>query len=142
MISLQKKLIDAISHQAETEYPFECCGLLIGTISPDKSKIIEHILPLSNSRETDARHNRFLITPQDLMHGELFARKKKMDVLGFYHSHPDHPAAPSEYDLEHAWPVYSYIIVAVEKGTAQAITSWELEHDRSKFNAEIIEKGE
>ena len=65
-----------------------------------------------------------------------------MDVLGFYHSHPDHPAIPSTYDLEHAWPFYSYLIVSVEKGKAQAITSWELENDRSKFTTEFIVEGE
>ncbi|HWR29463.1 MAG TPA: M67 family metallopeptidase [Negativicutes bacterium] len=142
MIQLQTTHIDAIKQQAESEYPFECCGLLIGIVSSDNRKSVHHILPISNARDTENKHNRFLITPQDLLKGELFARKHTMDILGFYHSHPDHPAVPSPYDLDHAWPVYSYIIVAVEKSIAQEITSWTLEHDRSKFNTETIEKGE
>ena len=142
MISLLPIHLDAISRQAEAEYPFECCGLLIGTLTAGKSKSIVHILPISNARDAANKHNRFLITPQELLQGELFARKSAMEVLGFYHSHPDHPAIPSAYDLEHAWPFYSYLIVSVEKGKIQAITSWKLENDRSKFTTESIVEGE
>ena len=142
MISLLPLHLDAISRQAEAEYPFECCGLLIGTLTAGKRKSIAHILPISNARDAANRHNRFLITPQELLRGESFARKNNMDILGFYHSHPDHPAIPSAYDLEHAWPFYSYLIVSVEKREVQLITSWELENDRSKFNAESIVEGE
>ena len=142
MITLKKKQMDEINNQAENEYPYECCGLLIGNFEADKSKSVQHIVPISNARAEEDKHNRFLITPEKMMRGELFARKNKMDVLGFYHSHPDHPAAPSEYDLEYAWPLYSYIIVSVKKGKADKFTSWQLEIDRSKFNAESIMKGD
>lgn len=142
MITLKKQQIDEINIQSEKEYPYECCGILIGKFEGDKSKTVEHILPISNARATQDKHNRFLITPDEIMRGELFARKNKMDVLGFYHSHPDHPAAPSKYDLEHAWPLYSYIIVSVAKGKAVHFTSWELKNDRSQFNSESISKGD
>ena len=141
MIKIRKEHIDEINRHAEKEYPNECCGILIGKLEADKSKTVEVIMPISNSREDVNKHNRFLISPNELMRGELFARKDKMDVLGFYHSHPDHPSAPSDYDLQHAWPFYSYIIASVAKGKSENFTSWELENDRTKFNIEPIIKG-
>ena len=142
MIKIRKEHMGEISRHAEKEYPNECCGILIGKLEADKSKSVELVMPISNSREDASKHNRFLITPDELMRGELFARKNKMDVLGFYHSHPDHPAAPSDYDLQHAWPFYSYIITSVAKGKTENFTSWELENDRTKFNPEKIMQGD
>lgn len=101
-------------------------------------KVIAEIYPISNAREEQAKRNRFLIRPEELMRGERYAEAKGLDVVGFYHSHPDHPAVPSEYDLEHAWPLYSYIVVSVSAGAAQDLRSWEMEPDRSRFNEEKI----
>lgn len=98
-------------------------------------------MPISNAREESAKRNRFLITPQELMRGERYARSRQLDIIGFYHSHPDHPAVPSGYDLDHALPVYSYVIVSVAQGRAGEVQSWELEADRSRFNPESIVKG-
>jgi proteasome lid subunit RPN8/RPN11 len=142
MIKIGKVNIDEINKYSEAEYPDECCGILLGKLEVDKSKTVYSLLPVSNAREEKDKHNRFLITPDELMRAEFHARKNKLDVLGFYHSHPDHPAAPSGFDLEHAWPFYSYIIVSVAKGKAEDFTSWELENDRTKFNSEPIIKGE
>ena len=72
------------------------------------------------------------------MRGEKYAAAKNLDVIGFYHSHPDHPAVPSAYDLDHAWPVYSYVVVAVKSGTAADLFSWEIQSDRSRFIEEEI----
>ena len=72
------------------------------------------------------------------MLGEKYARGKRLDVVGFYHSHPDEPAVPSRYDLDHAWPTYSYIVVSVEGGKAVALRSWEMQSDRSRFEEEVI----
>jgi len=72
------------------------------------------------------------------MRGERSAQAKGLDVIGFYHSHPDHPAVPSQYDLDHAWPLYSYIVVSVKAGAAQDLRSWEMEADRSRFTEEEI----
>jgi proteasome lid subunit RPN8/RPN11 len=83
-----------------------------------------------------------LITDAEFAKAQLYAAKNGYEILGFYHSHPDHPSEPSKYDLDHAWPFYSYVIVSVEKGEARALTSWELENDREKFNQETIIKGE
>ena len=76
------------------------------------------------------------------MRGEKYAREKGLDVVGFYHSHPDDRAVPSQYDLEHAWPTYSYIVVSIEKGRADDLRSWEMEPDRSRFNEEAISEAQ
>ena len=94
---------------------------------------------ISNAREEAAKRNRFLIQPEELLRGERYARDKNLDVVGFYHSHPDSPAVPSQYDLEHAWPLYSYIIVATTKDGTGDFRSWEQRGDRSRFNEETIE---
>ena len=110
---------------------------MLGRFEDGRKRVIE-TYPISNAREEEAKRNRFLIRPEELMRGEKYAREKSLDVVGFYHSHPDDVAVPSQYDLEHAWPTYSYIVVAVEKGHAADLRSWEMESDRSKFNEEEI----
>src|SRR5882672_862441 len=105
-------------------------------------RVVVGTYQISNAREEEAKRNRFLIRPEELMRGERHARKQQLDVIGFYHSHPDDQAIPSRYDLEHAWPVYSYIIVSVREGRAYKLLSWEMEADRSKFNPEEISKGD
>ena len=128
-----------IRRHGEAEYPHECCGLLIGRFDEGGRKVVTEIHPVSNAREEQARHNRSLILPEELMRGERHARELKLDVVGNYHSHPDHPAIPSSFDLEHAWPTWSYVIVSVKQGKAIDLLSWELEADRSRFNEEKIE---
>jgi proteasome lid subunit RPN8/RPN11 len=140
VITLTEKQISEIKAHGEREYPFECCGLLVGEFAANGEKTVVEIFPIENAREESAKHNRSLITPQDLMRGERYAREKKLDVVGNYHSHPDHPAYPSQFDLDHALPVWSYVIVSVEKGKAANVLSWEMENDRSKFDAEEIVK--
>lgn len=141
MITLSREHLEAIRRHGEAEYPHECCGLMIGRLDAQGAKTVVETSPIVNSRETEAQHNRFLITPQDLLAGEKLARSKKLDIVGFYHSHPDHPAVPSPFDLDHAWPTYSYVIVAVAKGSAGDLLSWEMEEDRSHFNPEPILEG-
>ncbi len=133
MVLLNKEQISEIKKHGEKTFPFECCGLLIGKFNDDGVKEIFETFPIENAREDSAKHNRSLITPKDLMRGEMYARKKGLDVVGNYHSHPDHPARPSEFDLEHALPVWSYIIVSVMKGVAKDVRSWEMLNDRSRF---------
>ena len=137
MIALQESHLDEIRQHGERDYPFECCGLMLGRFDSDRKMIFE-IYPISNAREEEAKRNRFLIRPEELIRGEQRARDKGLDVVGFYHSHPDDRPVPSQYDLEHAWPTYSYIVVAVEKGRAADLRSWEMEPDRSRFNEEEI----
>jgi proteasome lid subunit RPN8/RPN11 len=138
-------------HGAEA-YPNECCGVLLGK-EQDGRKVITDILPLKNAR-ADARQsssdllpegfrdgssrNRFLIFPEDLLQSEREARKRGVDIMGFYHSHPDHPARPSEYDRKAAWPWYTYLILAVENGSPREITGWLLTEDRLQFLPEEV----
>jgi proteasome lid subunit RPN8/RPN11 len=141
MIKLTQTHEDEIRRHGEADYPYECCGMLIGRFDADGAKVVVETLAISNAREDEAKRNRFLITPQEMMRGEKYARSKRLDVVGFYHSHPDAPAVPSGFDLDHAWPTYSYIIVSVRAGAAGDFLSWELETDRTKFNSEDIVKG-
>ena len=138
-------------HGAET-YPHECCGALLGrdldpgaTSAPDAAKLpsreILALHPLVNRRD-DSPRNRFSVTSDDVRDAEKAAREKGIDVVGWYHSHPDHPAAPSQYDQDHAWPWYSYIIVSVANGKPQDMTSWRLTDDRSRFTREDLETRE
>jgi proteasome lid subunit RPN8/RPN11 len=133
MLKLKENQVSEIAAHGERDYPYECCGLLLGTFEDDGVKSISEVYPISNAREETAKRNRFLIRPEELLRGEQHAQAKGLDVVGFYHSHPDHPAVPSQYDLEHAWPVYSYIVVAVKAGAASDLRSWEMQPDRSKF---------
>ncbi len=136
MISISPNQLAEINLHGERDYPYECCGLLIGRFDADGKKVVVETFPISNAREESAKRNRFLITPEELMRGEQHARSKKLDVVGFYHSHPESPAVPSQYDLEHAWPTYSYIIVSVKDQKAGDLFSWEQREDRSKFDRE------
>lgn len=140
MIILNQAHEEAMNSHGERDYPYECCGLLIGRFLPDGRKEVVETYPISNAREEEAKRNRFLIRPEELLAGERAALQKDLDVVGFYHSHPDDAAAPSRYDLDHAWPIYSYIIVSVREGNARDLRSWEMEDDRSKFNSEGIKK--
>ena len=141
MIHLTSEHRLAMAQHAEQDYPFECCGLLLGRFGDDGSKVTCETYAISNAREEAAKRNRFLITPVEMLRGEQYAAQKKLEVVGVYHSHPDHPSAPSDYDRDHAWPVFSYIILSVQNGKAADIRSWVLKPDRSAFEQEEILKG-
>jgi proteasome lid subunit RPN8/RPN11 len=119
-------------HGTET-YPNECCGALYG-----RDGVVTSTLALPNTTDEGPRR-RFLVRPQDYRDAERRATELGVDLLGFYHSHPDHPARPSQYDLDHAWPFFSYIIVSVRSGQPADMTSWRLLEDRSAFEAEDLE---
>ena len=138
MITLEQKHLSGINEHGERDYPYECCGLLIGRFEEDGSKVTIETYAISNAREEEAKRNRFLIRPEELMRGEHHARELGLEIIGFYHSHPDEAAVPSKYDLEHAWPTYSYIVVSVKQGRADSLRSWEMKADRSKFGEEEL----
>jgi proteasome lid subunit RPN8/RPN11 len=123
------------AHGAET-YPHECCGALLGS-DGDGAREIAEIVPLKNQR-SDSPRNRFSITPEDVRDAEAAAREAGLDLIGWYHSHPDAPARPSEFDREHAWPWYSYIIVSVRERVPREMNSWRLADDRGHYDAEEI----
>ncbi len=137
MLHLNSKLGEAIrAHGVET-YPHECCGALLGRADGDGRKLVEELHALPNRRE-DSPRNRFLVTAEDYRAAEKRARARGLEIVGWYHSHPDHPARPSEFDREHAWPWYSYVIVAVTDRQPGEITSWTLREDRSRFDPETL----
>lgn len=130
--------LHAAGQHATASYPDECCGVLIGRVLGDAT-VVERLLPVGNERD-DSRHNRYLISPETVLAAHKEARALGLDVVGYYHSHPDHPARPSEFDREHAWPGVSYLIVSVEKGSVADALSWRLADDREKFDEEEIEE--
>lgn len=137
MLRLNEELVTRIrAHGAET-YPHECCGALLGRDGETDREILD-LLPLEN-RHSDSPRNRFTISSGDFRRAENAARERALDLVGWYHSHPDHPALPSEFDRAHAWPWYSYVIVSVEQRKPGQVTSWRLEDDRARFTPERIE---
>ena len=136
-LAISKELLDQVHAHGEKAYPEEGAGFLIGSEGR-----VERIFPLDNSREDGARHNRFLITPEDYLHAEITADRLGLSLIGVFHSHPDHPNRPSEYDREWAQPFFSYIITTVNKGRATESRSWRLLEDRSRFEEEIIQLSE
>jgi proteasome lid subunit RPN8/RPN11 len=127
-LTITAAVASAIRRHGEETFPHECCGALVGT---DGS--VTAVVPLSNTTEEGPRR-RFLVRPADYRQAEQRAAELDGELLGFYHSHPDHPARPSQYDLDHAWPTFAYIIVSVMSGHAADMTVWFLREDRSTFD--------
>jgi proteasome lid subunit RPN8/RPN11 len=136
-VELEEALLKRIQAHGEAAYPDEGAGVLLGLPADDLRRVSE-ILPLVNEREAEARHNRYLITPQQLYQAELTAETMGFMVLGIFHSHPDHPAIPSDFDREWAMPWFSYIITSIIVGAADRSRSWRLSDDRDQFYEEQI----
>jgi proteasome lid subunit RPN8/RPN11 len=133
-IRLAPGAVDTIRAHGASTYPNECCGALIGS-SVDGATQVEEARPLDNVTAEGPRR-RFLVSAADYRAAERHASDAGAELVGFYHSHPDHPAEPSQYDLDHAWPNFSYVIIAVGGGTPRALRSWRLRADRSGFEEE------
>ncbi len=131
--------IDVIRQLGVESHPHECCGLLGGRVDNGR-KIVLEVIPAENQR-SDSPRNRFLISPDFFRRTNQDLEDRGLQILGFFHSHPDCPATPSEYDREHAWPWYSYAIVSVFAGESREFLSWTLKEDRSGFDSERIEIG-
>jgi proteasome lid subunit RPN8/RPN11 len=132
-VKLSSQLLHQIHQHLESGYPNEACGVMLG-----KNGVITEIATADNQRMDSAR-NRYLIDPLMYLKLEKDADKHGLDVLGIYHSHPDVAARPSQFDLDHAWPNFSYLIVSVVKGKAVESNSWRLRDDRSAFDQEAVE---
>ena len=133
MLVLPNHLLEQMNTHVEKAYPEEGAGFLIG-----EEGEVKEIIALSNAREAGTRHNRFLFTPQDYLNAELTAKGLGLSLIGVFHSHPDCPNVPSEYDREWAQPFFSYIITRVDEGKAVNSRSWRLLEDRSKYEEEEI----
>lgn len=138
MLSMSAEQAQAIRLHAKREYPNECCGALLGQVMSEDVRWVEELAPVPNAQEEN-RERRFLITPNQMMHLERETAQKGLKVLGFYHSHPDHPARPSDTDLENALPWYSYVIISVQKGKPAEMHCWRLLEDRSNFEREQLQ---
>jgi proteasome lid subunit RPN8/RPN11 len=126
----------AIRAHGQETYPHECCGALVG-----RDGLVSEIVALPNTTDEGPRR-RFMVRPSDYQLAERRATELGGELLGFYHSHPDHPARPSQYDLDHAWPTFAYIIVAVAAAVAADMTVWYLQEDRSRFEEGSLNHGE
>ena len=128
--------VDRIHEHAREAYPEECAGALVG-IDTGGVRVVVDVWQAENTHEEE-RSRRFLIEPLTIKKFEEQAEEREMGLLGFYHSHPDHPAEPSEYDREHAWPGYSYVIASVSGENVEDMRSWTLRDDRSGYDEEPI----
>jgi len=141
MLTIGRKEYEALRMHGEETYPHECCGVLLGHMDGDQ-RIVTSIARCGNTRD-DSPHNRYHIDPRELVEIQRESRKRGEDIIGFYHSHPDHPARWSQTDLAEAhWYGCSYAITSVEKGKAETTNSFELSgNDESdkKFSEEKIE---
>jgi proteasome lid subunit RPN8/RPN11 len=135
-ILVKKEHLEKIREHGEQTYPHECCGFLLGS-NDGKMNLLQEVHPAQNER-ADSRHNRYLITPEQYRRADSYARGRGLGIIGYYHSHPDHPAAPSGYDLDHScWPGESYVIVSVEQGKATTLNSF-TKPDYTRFEQEEI----
>ncbi len=147
---IAKGAVTVIRKHGRECYPNECCGVLVGITKDQEKKALEAV-PMENLRlnaeeadlllprespDLESERNRFLINPKEQLRIERETRARGWKVLGYYHSHPDHPACPSNYDRDHGWPWYSYVILSVIRGNPEEMTSWVLKDDRSSFNSE------
>ena len=135
-IILTDNIIKEFMEHAESDYPYECCGFILGHFKDNESYGIEY-LAAKNVKEEN-RERRFLIDPLAYQNAEDTADEKGLSVISIVHSHPDHPHKPSDVDRDHAWPGFSYIIISVQKGKAVSYRSWQLNHNRQSFIKEGI----
>ena len=135
-IKVKSEHLEQIRKHGEQTYPHECCGFLLGK-REGETNVLAEVHAAENERQ-ESRETRYLITPQQYKRADDYARSRGLGVIGYYHSHPDHPAAPSGYDLDHScWPGESYIIVAVEHGKSAALNSF-TKPDYTRFEQEEI----
>lgn len=133
-LKIPASLVERINAHLRAAYPEEGAGFLLGAESE-----VREIMPLPNARENEARHNRYLISPEDYLKAEMKAMELGMDLIGVFHSHPDCPNVPSDYDREWAQPFFSYVITRVDQGSVVGHRSWKLTEDRAKYEEEELQ---
>lgn len=136
-LQVSPEVLARIHRHGEQAYPEEGAGFLLGHVRGD-TRLVTDLLAIDNAREAPARRNRYLMTPRDVLEGEEEAARRGLDVIGIFHSHPDHPNQPSEFDREWAMPWYSYLITSVAAGNAAGSRSWRLSDDRARFDEELL----
>jgi proteasome lid subunit RPN8/RPN11 len=136
MIRLEATHREAIAAHGEETYPHECCGFLVGR-EAEGVKVVQEVWPARNARD-DSPQNRYLVPPEEILRAEKESRQRNLQILGYYHSHPDVAARPSEYDRQFAWPWYSYLIQSVRAGQAEELLAWIVLEDDAPFTAEEL----
>jgi proteasome lid subunit RPN8/RPN11 len=135
-VLLPERVVEEISRHGEAAYPEECCGFLVateGTLGSNELRRIVRAAPVQN-RVEKARGRRFVIPPEELREFEASLLGTDESLVGFYHSHPDHPAVPSLFDQDHAWPWYTYLVLAVDHGRAGELGAFELTAEDRRFS--------
>ena len=136
MITLSKTHLSKIHDHAKVCYPEECCGAILGTMDGEQ-KLVSEVIEMDNISDENKKR-RFMIKPNEYQRVEKLASEKGVNLLGFYHSHPDHPPIPSETDLKFAWPFFSYLILAIEKGEPMQLSSHVLDLNAGSFSEEDL----
>jgi proteasome lid subunit RPN8/RPN11 len=140
VLILPTSLFTRIEQEGVAAFPNECCGVLIGRDDvATNRRIVEQLKPLTNSFEAVEQYHRFRLDPLEYIQADKEAAALGKTILGFYHSHPDHPARPSEYDRQHAWPFYSYVIVSIMNRKPALMTSWVLDEATEQFGEQSIQ---
>lgn len=138
-VYIEKDVLEKMHEHAEQTYPDECCGFMYGEYQEDGPRSVYRVRPVSNAKEGD-KSNRFQIDPLDYQKAERFALQNNLDLVGVYHSHPDHPAEPSQHDLKQAMPVFSYVIISVQNGVTDHTRSWKLNEQKEFQEEKVFEK--
>ena len=136
MIQIKKELLDDIEAHGKEGFPNEVCGIILGVSEEGKKEVLQ--VRRGTNLNSDRTHDRYELDPKDLLRAERHARENAMEIIGFYHSHPDHPDIPSEFDRERAWPDYSYIISSIMGGKEASTRSWLLNDESRLFEEEKI----
>ena len=135
MVVLTRELLQLIANHAQSTYPEECCGFLIGTTITEKW--VRRVLPAPNSNH-QSRTNRYSIDPVEIVRADETAQRESLDLLGIYHSHPDAPPQPSLIDRQFAWPTYTYLIVSIDNRVVKEVGAWQLSKDECNFRSEDL----
>ncbi len=138
MLKISRELLAAIKAHGERTFPNECCGIVFGSYDEAGAdgnhsvKVATELEEIENQFGKGEQYHRFLISEEQMLHAELSARKRGLDIVGIYHSHPDCASVPSEYDRSHAVPLYSFLITSVMAGKAGDVQNWTLEWNEEK----------
>lgn len=135
-MEIKKEVWEEIIRLSEEGYPFEVCGILIGNMDKNSRKIT--MVHKSENINRQRAHDRYEIDPREILRTEKEIKAYGKEIIGFFHSHPDHPPFPSNFDRERAWPLYSYMIVSINKGRFTSAKSWILKDENGEFQEEEI----
>lgn len=138
MITIPASLLRQIYDHTEASYPHECCGLMIGTLQDDGANKVVHAFRTCKNLNQERARDRYDMDPLDMLRVEREFENSAWEIVGIYHSHPDHPSRPSQTDTDRAFPIYSYVIVSVRNGTVASAQSWALNEEEKKFYEEPL----